>query len=205
MPSEIPYLPSAGNVPLIFEKIRSAGTPPKFTLEFLSKNLGFASSQDRGMPKLLKQLGFLSPDGVPTSRYNEYKANSTGGRALARGLREGWAPLFLADERIYEKTAGDVKDVCKSVTGQGDSAAQKMASTFLAIAKLADWSSEPADEEVSSELVASLSNGNGQAATAAATAGGSLALHQDIHVHLPSTTDVSVYRAVFQALREELM
>jgi hypothetical protein len=44
MPSEIAYMNASGNVGSIFEKIRSAGAPPKFTHEFLKANLGFTSS-----------------------------------------------------------------------------------------------------------------------------------------------------------------
>lgn len=30
-------------------------------------------------------------------------------------------------------------------------------------------------------------------------------LHHDVHIHLPATNDVSVYRAIFQAIKAELM
>ena len=35
------------------------------------------------------QLGFLSQDGTPLPRYNEFKSTTAGGKALAAGLREG--------------------------------------------------------------------------------------------------------------------
>ena len=34
---------------------------------------------------------------------------------------------------------------------------------------------------------------------------GILTLSHDIHLHLPPTSDVSVYRAIFQAMKSELM
>lgn len=204
MASDIPYLLSAGNVPAVFEKMRNAGTPPKFTLDFLSKTLGFASSQDRGIPKILKRLGFLSQDGVPTQRYNEYKSASLGGRVLAQGLREGWNDLFLANQRVHELSTSEIADICKSVTGSGDSAAKKMASTFLALAKLADWTGvEDEAMPVGADEEAPASNSTPHDVTAKLA--GTIGLHQDIHIHLPPTSDVSVYRAIFQALREELM
>lgn len=67
----MPYMMGVGNVPDILAKIRSAGTPPKFTHEFLKSNLGFASSTDRGVIKVLKALRFLAPDSTPLPRYNE--------------------------------------------------------------------------------------------------------------------------------------
>ncbi|WP_278234679.1 DUF5343 domain-containing protein [Isoptericola sp. AK164] len=201
MADDFPYLPSATNIPGIFEKMRTAGTPPKFNLEFLSKTLGFNSSQDRGMHKILKRLGFLSQDGTPTQRYNDYKSTSRGGRALAQGLREGWKDLFLANESVYRLNSGEIADICKSVTGTGDSVAQKMATTFVALANLADWSDPaPGGGDSADEVAPEIPQGGSVAGQAVG-----IGLHQDIHVHLPPTSDVSVYRAIFQALREELM
>ena len=201
MTTDLPYMSAVGNVPSILEKIRGAGTPPKFTLEFLKTSLGFTASQDRSFPRILKQLGFLNADGTPLPRYNEYKSATTGGKALAQGLREGWAPIFLADQAAHSKTSAELKETFKSVTGQSDAVAKKMATTFKALASNADWSEPPA-VEVEVEEKGSDEDGDGKART---TRRQSVSLHHDVHVHLPPTSDVSVYRAIFRALREELM
>jgi hypothetical protein len=80
-------------IPSILDRIRSAATPPRFTHEFLKSNLGFSSSNDRAVIKVLKQLGFLTSDGTPTPRYNDYRGPD-GGRVLAEGLRDGWLRCF---------------------------------------------------------------------------------------------------------------
>jgi hypothetical protein len=199
---------AVGNVSAILQKIRGAGTPPKFTIEFLKSTLGFTASQDRSFPRMLKQLGFLNPDGTPLPRYNEFKSATTGGRALAQGLREGWAPIFLADQSAHTRTATELKETFKTVTGQGDAVARKMASTFKAFAEHADWTQvaverqdeEALDEEETDNSAQQRTNGAKQDGTASP-----VSLHHDIHVHLPPTSDVSVYRAIFRALREELL
>jgi hypothetical protein len=210
MAADVPYMLSVTNLPSIIVKIRSAGTPPRFTHEFLKSNLGYGSSQDRAVIKLLKQLGFITADGTPTERYNAYKG-ADGRRALASGLREGWSGFFLSDERIYEKSKGHIQGVAKSVTGAGDSVATKMASTFKTLADLADFSG-PAAGQGASEPGTSTDQATGQSdnlpaipAAAVASVGGLLTLNHDIHLHLPSTSDVSVYRAIFQAIKSELM
>lgn len=205
MATEVPYLLSVTNLPSIMEKIQSAGTPPRFTHEFLKSNLGFGASQDRGVTKLLKQLGFLTTDGTPTERYNAYKG-ADGKRVLATGLREGWASFFLSDERIYEKSKGHIQGVAKSITGAGDSVAQKMASTFKTLADLADFSPGSAPSHQPTESMDSGANQNVGIAPSSANSSlaGQLTLSHDIHLHLPSTSDVSVYRAIFQAIKSEL-
>lgn len=211
MATDLPYMPSVGNVAAILEKIRGAGTPPKFTVEFVKSTLGFTGSQDRSFPRMLKQLGFIGNDGVPLQRYNEFKATSTAGHAMAQGLREGWAPIFMADQAAHTRSASELTDIFKTVTGQGDAVAKKMASTFKAFAAHADWSTvtseSPAEDAApTGQEDAGTSNGSISAAPPAGrvSPGGSLSLHHDIHLHLPPSSDVSVYRAIFRALREEL-
>lgn len=202
MPTEFPYMMTVGNIGDILDRIRDAGTPPKFTHEFLKSSLGFRGSGDRGIVKVLKQLGFLTNDSTPTNRYNDFRSKTTGGMALAEGLRDGWADIFLADQRAHEKSVAQLTDLFKSVSGAGDSVAQKMAQTFKALTSKADWTVQSA--------------GTGQSETAPPdeTAAnsvwsehptrGDLNLHHDIHIHLPATSDVAVYTAIFRALRDEL-
>lgn len=220
MPTEVPYMMSITNVPSILEKIRTAGTPPKFTHDFLKSTLGFGGSNDRAAIKVLRQLGFLSSDGTPTQRYNDYRGDQPG-KSLAIGLREGWPDFFLADEKIHERTNSQIQGIAKSLTGAGDSVAQKMAATFKALSDKADWTGAPADQQKLGDKKPNderSQHDDGEPDSSDASHGrdtgqvkvdgpgtGLFQLHHDVHIHLPPTTEVSVYRAIFQAIKSELM
>lgn len=205
MPAELPYMPSVTNVPAIFERVRGAGTPPRFTHDFLKSTLGFGASNDRAFVKVLKTLGFLSADGTPAPRYNEFKGLA-GSKAIAQGLREGWADLFMADQRINEKNASDIQATVKSVTGSGDAVAKKIASTFKALCDQADWTGATIATPPVEALPVTEPEVQSTTPSALETPiDGGLRLHHDIHIHLPPTSDVSVYRAIFQAMKSELM
>ena len=210
MAAEIPYLMSVSTLGALFSKIQSAGTPPRFTHEFLKSNLGFGSSNDRAVIKVLKQLGFLTNDGTPTDRYNAYRGPNPG-TALADGLREGWQGFFLSDEKIYTRSTGEIQGIAKNVTGAGDAVAKKMASTFKTLSDLADFNSathpqnKPNKDEDSADNSAEHPKRNFETPQQSITGGGLLTLNHDIHLHLPATSDVSVYRAILQAIKSELM
>ncbi len=208
MPVELPYMMAVGNIGPILDRIQEAGTPPKFTHEFMKNSLGFRSSSDRGIVKVLRQLGFLSSDATPTARYNRFRSKSSGGAVLAEGLREGWAEIFLADQRAHEKSSSQLAETFKGVTGAGDASAAKMAQTFKTLASRADWSaSAPHAAASSDEAPALVERPASQPASnngAADIDRSRLRLHHDIHIHLPATSDVAVYTAIFRALREEL-
>jgi hypothetical protein len=205
MPAELPYMFTVGNISAILDKIRGAGTPPRFTNEFLKSNLGFSSSNDRGIIKILKQLGFLAADGTPTARYNEFRSHTSGGLALAQGLREGWAPIFLSDERAYDRTSAELQEIFKTVTGAGSAVAVKMAGTFKTLAAKADWSASPTASLVPPLQVIDEPDELRASTEPRKSVRHQLSLHHDVHVHLPATSDVAVYRAIFRALREELL
>jgi hypothetical protein len=126
---------------------------------------------------------------------------------MAAGLREGWADVFLSDERAYQKTATQLRSMFQSLTGKSEPVAEKMASTFRALCSLADFSARSFSAAVLAPAVTedeppvdSLPD-----VTWPSPAQRTLALHSDVHIHLPPTSDVAVYTAIFRALREELL
>ncbi|HEY8886483.1 MAG TPA: DUF5343 domain-containing protein [Candidatus Microsaccharimonas sp.] len=206
-----PYMMSVKNVPAMFAKIKTAGTPPKFTVEFLKSSLGFASSGDRGIVAQLKYLKFLTEDGTPTDRYNQYKG--TGGNAvLGLGIKEGYSEVFMADQEADTKTTQQLTEMFRSLTGKGDTVALKMATTFKAICNLADFSTS--EEQPAIPVTKDLEEINSKKENEAtrtisqqpplSLGGSSLTLRHDVHVHLPATSDVAVYKAIFRAINDEL-
>jgi hypothetical protein len=209
MNTDIPYLPAVGNLPKVLEKIQQAGAPETFTLEFL-KDMGFASSQDRPTPKLLKYLGLLDGNGHPTAAYKEFMDHTRARRVLAGRLRIAFDDLFKADRKANEKTAEELKGWFKTKTGAGDAVAKKIATTFKTLASYADFSGP--DVEVPSEeseddqkREADGRHASHPQSRNAGAKGGSIGLVYRFEIHLPDTQNVDTFRAIFRALREELM
>jgi Family of unknown function (DUF5343) len=75
MNTEVPYMVSVVNLARILDAIQKAGAPDAFGLDFL-KDLGFTSSNDRSVIKLLKYLGFLDSSGKPQLAYREFMDGS---------------------------------------------------------------------------------------------------------------------------------
>lgn len=210
MPAEYPYMRSQKNLPDILKKIKVAQTPPRFTHEFLKSNLGFGSSSDRPMIQVLKQLGFLSSDSTPTARYNQFRADpEKRSPAMAEGLREGWSEVFMSDQNAHQRSSTELKEIIKNVTGKSESVAEKMAATFKTLGGYADFSAQLAprepkgDAEAAEEKVKTAAQQPGAARMSGV--GGGVSLHNDVHIHLPATSDTAVYTAIFRALREELL
>jgi len=61
----------------IFEKVRHAQTPDRFTADFLQTKLGFRGGNYRQFIPLAKRLGFLATDGIPTDVYKRFRNPAT--------------------------------------------------------------------------------------------------------------------------------
>src|SRR5271166_5775551 len=87
------YVQVYGKLGDVFNQLAQGQAPEKFTVQYL-KDLGFASTNFRAVIPLLKALGFLSDDGVPTSRYLEYRNADLSKQVMGAALREAYGDLF---------------------------------------------------------------------------------------------------------------
>src|SRR5580658_932220 len=138
------YLTSSKNLKAIFTAIQSAQAPPKFTVRFL-ESLGFKNAADRLIIGVLKSLGFLTQDGVPTTRYFAFLDQTQGAKVLAEGIREAYSDLFQVNKKAQDLSQTEIKNKLKTLTqGQaGDSVLDKMAGTLKALSSDANFSEPP--------------------------------------------------------------
>lgn len=220
MPVPSTYMFSANHVPDILNAIQQAGVPPRFTQEFL-KSLGFTSSNDRAIIGVLKSLGFLDQSGTPTARYRAYRNRGEAPYVLAAAIREAYSDVFLANENAQTLPPDRIKGILATRVDKGDSVLKKMATTFRALVRVAEWDrdgvqpaqaggldesdaeAEPAGmvqaEPVQQVLPRPTTNGDAGRRIL------SPEYHYNIQIHLPATKDISVYNAIFKSLREHLL
>jgi hypothetical protein len=215
MDVDVPYLPAVGNVPKILDQIQHAGVPEVFNLDFL-KDLGFNSSQDRPMVRVLKYLGMLDPPGRPQTAYREFVDQTKAKKVLASRLRAAFDDLFLADKQANTKSAEALKGWFKSKTGASDAVAKKMATTFKALTSYADFSAveglvvpseetrEERDVEIPRPPAQRQSTVELPQRHSAAVGAAELGFVYRIEIHLPDTQNIETFRAIFRAIREEL-
>ncbi|MGN7437537.1 MAG: DUF5343 domain-containing protein [Alcanivorax sp.] len=200
------YVQSVKKIPEVFNKIRDGQAPERFTNQLL-KDWGFKSTNDRPFIPLLKSLGFLNADGVPTERYHDYRDHSRSGIVMAEALKEAYEDLFLisASPNASEKAAYQGK--FKSFHNTSDNVAGMMTNTFLKLVEMADF------DNVDTSTSASVSHDTAETEKPKhkppqnivnphqSVAG----LHYNIQIHLPATKDLEVYNAIFKSLKEHLI
>jgi hypothetical protein len=211
------YTLKPNSIPAYFDAMLDAQPPERFSVKFLER-LGFTSTNDRLLISILKDLGFLSRDGVPQPRYFEFLDRSRSKQVVAEGIREAFSDLFAINIKANEMTTDDVRNKMRTIfAGQKtDLVIGNIAKTFKALCEYADWSqpatqpapgppvppSEPPTEPGSAkEPTTSPAKADRVPAHAALNVS---ALQYHVNIVLPDTRDQAVYDAIFKSLREHL-
>src|SRR5205809_780807 len=136
-----PYVNAYGNIPKLFDAIKAASVPPKFTNDFMQTVLGLKSTSYRAMIPLLKRLGFLDQSNVPTQAYRDFRDPDLAGGVMARQLRSGYADVYTANEYAHNLKKDELISKLRTVTGASadDAVIPFVASTFQSLARLADF------------------------------------------------------------------
>lgn len=207
MADSYPYILTNNKIDAILSKIRSAAKPSKFTYEFL-KQLGFSSSNDRAIIPLLKKLGFILEDGAPTDYYGRLRDTTDWQFVLGERMQDLYKDLYNVDTEIHKKSDDEVKGAITRITGKDEAAVGRYFATFKALSNLAKFGASPKvakepkenkEEPTPAAKIVSPTPTNGMNGESG------FSFHHNIEIHLPTTTDISVYNAIFKSLRDNLL
>jgi hypothetical protein len=183
-----------------FNKIRDAQAPDKFTQQQL-KDFGYKSNNHRAFIPLIKALGFLSSDGSPTQRYNDYRNHALSKAVMGQAIKDAYSDIFLIKARPTASDKPLIEGKFKSFHNASDHVAGLMSKTFYALLDLADLNSEQATKQVADTK----QNESHPDVGTRSKIHSSVGLHYNIQIHLPATKDVEVYNAIFKSLKDHLV
>jgi hypothetical protein len=201
MAVSLPYLVSYKNLPTMFEKINSAKIPEKFTHSFLLTTIGLKGTNDRAMIPLLRNLGFLDASGTPTPAYRLLKGDKRKS-VLAEGIAKAYAPLFDADQEAYKLPTDRLKNLVAQVAGTDSDLTGRIAGTFTALTKLADFETPPVVDELKKQTVIDEPPAAETNFERATPKGLRTEFQYNIQVQLPSNGTEETYLNIFNAIRK---
>ena len=206
MPESYPYIISNNKIEPILTKIRSAAKPERFSTRETLVKWGFAASNDRAMVGVLKALGFLTENGTPTEAYDRLRDTNEWRYVLGERMRELYADLFAIDMSINSAPENEVKGAISRVTGKDDESVKRYYATFKTLAGLAKFDPKPTKAAGPVTRTEEGDDAARPATPARPEPEGRRRpdFHYNIQIHLPVTTDISVYNAIFRSIRENL-
>ena len=202
MAVSLPYLASYKNVGKLFEKIAGAKIPPKFTHEFLQTTIGLKGTADRPLIPLLRNLGFIDQSGTPTPAYSLLKNSDKHKAAIAAGIRQAYAPLFAADEDVYNLSSDKLRSLVSQVAGTDAEMSARIANTFVSLTKQADFKADLGGEQQDKNKNKNEEDLRGDENGTGRVKGLRTEFHYNIQVQLPSNGTEETYLNIFNAIRK---
>jgi hypothetical protein len=210
MPKELPpYTSSTGLLQQLFQKIKEATPPVRFTQDYLFTNLGFKKSGSTTLfIPFLKRIGFLSNDGSPTDVYKKFRNPDTkaSGAAMAQSLKVGYSNLFNRNEYWFKKNREDLRNFLIEVLEleQNSAPLKYLITTIETLKKYADFDAEHVQEQAGAkDKQEKLVQEKGSKMKTSDLEG--LNLSYTINLNLPETSDIKVFDAIFKSLKENLL
>jgi hypothetical protein len=199
----LPYVTATGNVERALLGIKSAATPSKVTQDFDKTILKIPGGSGDQMTSLLRKVGFVNADGTPSEIYTRFRNISSSGAAAADALRFGYAPLFKRNEFWFAMGEDQLRGLIIEETGQdADSNVVSMIfNTIKGIKKFANFEKKE-DHKAAPQVLRnmpSLPPGSSQEQTIG------LRLGYTINLHLPATSAIAVFNAIFKSLKDNLL
>lgn len=200
------YVHGIGKIPELFKRIQDGQAPSQLTTQLL-QDWGFKSTNDRAFIPLLKALGFLTPDGKPTQRYNDYRDHSKSKSIMTEAIKEAYSDIFLITANPTDADRDSIDGKFKSFHNASDNVAGLMSKTFFALKSLADFTAalpkneETPKKEIKKDNPVEVESGVDKAIKKF----GPTSLNYNIQIHLPATKDSEVYNAIFKSLKEHLI
>lgn len=203
------YTIKPGAIPSYFEGMLNAEAPDRFSHKFL-EGLGFASSNDRLLIGILKELGFLNSDGAPEERYYRFLDRSASGKVLAEEVKEAYADLFAVNTSANELSVDDVFNKLRTLYKgeKKETVIKNIAKTFKALSDYADFDSPVQPSKTTTSDVPNDQTDPSTTKSHKASENKKTinleALQYHINIVLPDTRDQAVYDAIFKSLRDHL-
>lgn len=196
-----PYLSAYGTITRALERLKKASTPEKFSQDFLATKLDMKGGSPKQVIPYLKRVGFLQSDGTPTELYLQFRNDAQSGAAAAEALRKGYQSLYDVNEYIHDASDSDILGTILQVTGaeEGSKTASAILGSFKALRAFADFDAKPVSIATQTDVDSeSLPSGDQPLL-------GDLRIGYTINLHLPPTSDIAVFNAIFKSLQEHLL
>jgi hypothetical protein len=190
---KFPYTTKPGSLRKFLAMVPQKPKPAKIN-QTLLKSWGFKDTNDASIIRVLKAVGLVGADNLPTEDYVAFMHKGTGPACLAQKIRQLYPALFETSHTPHKEPTETLQNLFNIHSGGSSGTITQQIQTFKALCDHADFS----------ETAAAMSGIGTAGATSRDTrTGGSSAvngapIHIDLHIHLPGNKTRRDYEYMFE-------
>jgi len=146
MTTEYQYAAVPDKLKEFLEKIhnKTIGIPERATYAWL-KSLGYKSSNDRSILRVLRFIGFIDEEGVPTDSWRLYRGVKHR-EVLGKAVYTAYGDLFSTYPQACEMSDADLESFFATKTSGGKQVISRLVRTFKILCSLSDFSEIESEE-----------------------------------------------------------
>jgi len=202
--ADYPYTTVPGKIKKLFDKLTKTGIPQKATPKWL-KGIGFTSSNDGTLLRILTFIGFTDSSGIPTDEWKQFRG-SHGKQVLARCIKTAYAELFSTYPTANDRSRSELESFFSIHSSAGKPTIGKTVSTFQKLCELADFDATTDQGKAAATAEQAEDEADiGDLMTAASKSYKGFTVNINIQLTLPETTDAKAYDAFFSAMKKHLL
>lgn len=197
------YAVKMGSLKEYLEKVKNKklGVPDKVNREYL-KSIGYRSSNDWYIPRVLKSINFIDKSNAPTQAFKDFRTEKSK-QTMANAIRNTYAELF----KIYPKPHKESREKLENFFAEKRPKLKKytlglFVDTFKTLCEFADFEAVPVTPKAEVKETEKKLVEVAQVTTRLPTG---VTINLNIQLTLPATEDATVYDKIFKALKDNLL
>lgn len=204
---EFPYTANTGKLREFLSTIRNIGIPPNGATQDWFQQIGFKSSNDRPILRVMRFINFIDSSSKPTDLWRQYRTEQHK-KILAQGIVQGYNELFQIYPDANKRSNKELNDFFTSKSSAGKQAIEKTIQTFKALCELAEFNGENiVDTTSNTDINTDQISGKDETSLRVMrpTKDSGITININIQLTLPDTTDPKVYDNFFAAMKNHLI
>jgi len=207
VPGDFSYTTTPGKLKSALQAMTVADRPEHVDKDYISAYLGVSGGSATPIPPILRKTGFLGSDNRPTDRWARFQSEGSRAAAALEGLRQGFPEIFKRHTYAHTLEDSKIKDILVEITGRSksDQVISQIFGTFDAFRSFIppgfQGSAEPKNDDADDPK----GRHKQDEEVEGFKVNGKLGLSYNINIVLPETTNVAVFNAIFQSLRQNLL
>ena len=201
--TDYPYAAVPKKLRTFLDDIIRLGVPDQATLNWL-KTVGYTSSNDPTILKVLEFIGFVDNTRKPTDKWRKFRDSSKSGMVLATAIMEGYSSLYQIYPNAHQSSDDDLKNFFRARTEAGEQAVRRTVNSFKTMCELADFSEIREGEVVQKDQAAAEPAANQPKQPQIDGQIFPSRLNIDIHIHLSSDANKKQIDQMFASMAKHL-
>jgi Family of unknown function (DUF5343) len=193
----------------LLDKIPTLGRPDKVNSSWLA-SIGMGGGNNQSMIRVLKGLGAIGTDGVPTDTWTAIRAEDK--PRVGAAVRTVYSDLFSIYPDAHKKDAEALVAFFRANTDLGEKAQRLSVQTFQVLCKFGDFSAEAAADALAEHVQRESPPSGGSSKKPKereplmppAVVVPPVALTVNLQLQLPASADGDVYEKLFSAMAKHL-